>query len=803
MGGMRGLTRSLRILRKNWKLTAIAVFSLSVAMALGVVSLSVSNTSILAAPAGVEPDRLVTIYSRAPGKSVDHISYPDYEYYREHNRVFTDIAAIPESMSVTRATFGGAGDSDNGPEVTVTNTLASETYFSVLELQPYLGRLFVRGDDGSKSDIAVLTYTGWRRLGSDRDIVGKKIGGTTIVGVAPKQFTGSMFGINGDMIKPLTTYDTQAPRDRRAQVLLARLKPGVTREQAQVEMTLLSQQLAAAYPKEDKDRTTVVVRATLLPPDAIQTADLMIAILLILTLLVVLIACANVANLLLALAVGRRQEATIKLALGSSRYRLIGEFLKESTIICLASGALGYVLAAIVILRYATISVALPGFGEYSTSLKLHLGFPVIAATIALMLITIIATGLPAALYASSPNLSQVLSGEIVVGGTRKAVRRSALVIVQIAVCTVVLVGMGLCYRSLYNLRHVDPGFSARNLISEGLYPGDANYSEVRGKALYANARRTIAALPGVQSVALASDLPLFGNDTAIPVRLPGDTKPISAMRSIVDQDYFSTLGIPVLSGRVFSVSDTAPSPDVLVINHKLAETLWPGQNAVGKEVLTGDPSKNAVVIGVVGDGKYASLDEAPQPFMYYAATQHYEPTMIVIARTAGDPRLWIAQLTHAVKEMGFEATLRPVTITDIEEFSLFFERLAAASVASLSALGLLLAIVGLFGAISYSVSERKKELGIRVALGARPWQLLKMIFRQTLLVAGAGTAVGIVLGVVATILLRSQFFGIGAVELSVLIPVAVAMLAVSLGVAYVSARPWIKVDPMEAVRHS
>lgn len=239
------------------------------------------------------------------------------------------------------------------------------------------------------------------------------------------------------------------------------------------------------------------------------------------------------------------------------------------------------------------------------------------------------------------------------------------------------------------------------------------------------------------------------------------------------------------------------------MINRKLAQTLWPGRDAVGREVLTGDPPRSAMVIGVVGDGKYGGLDEQPTPFMYYATTQHYEPSIVVIARTAGDPRLWSTQLFQGVQKLGFHAALRPITFADTENLSLLSERLIAGCVAVLSAIGLLLAIVGLFGAISYSVSERKKELGIRIALGAQPWQLLKMIFRQTLFVAGAGTAAGIILGVVATILLRSQFFGIGAVELSVLLPVAAAMLAISLGVAYVSARPWIKVDPMEAVRHS
>lgn len=561
MGGMRGLARSLRILRKNWKLTAIAIFSLSIAMALGVVSLSVSNTSLLVPPAGVAPDRLVNVYSSVPGKAVDHISYADYLYYRDNNHVFTDLAAIPEDISVGRTTFGAPDKLGSETEVTATNTAASENYFSVLGLQPYLGRLLQRGDDGSNSDITVVTYSGWQRLGSDPKIVGKKIGGTTIIGVAPKAFTGSLFGINGDLVKPLGRNDTQGPRKRRDLILIGRLKPGITRDQAQADMTVLSQQLAAAYPKEDKDRIAVVTRATLLPPDAVSATELLVAILLLLTLLVILIACANVANLLLALAVGRRQEATIKLAMGSSRLRLIREFLREGAIICITSCALGYVIAESAILRYSKISVAVPGLGDYSISLRLHLGLTVITATVGLMFVAILATGFPAALYASSPNLAQVLSGEIVVGGTRKAVRRNALVILQVAVCTLVLVGMGLCERSLYNLRHVNMGFSARQLVMEPLFPSDENYSEAQGKALYENVRRAVSALPGVESVTLSSEAPLLDDDSPVPVRLPGGAKPMSVMRNVVDWNYFSTLGIPLLSGRVFTAADTGLRP--------------------------------------------------------------------------------------------------------------------------------------------------------------------------------------------------------------------------------------------------
>lgn len=799
---MRPLLRSLRILRKNWKLTAIAIFSLSIAMALAVISLSVSNTSLLVPPAGVAPDRLVTIYARTPESSVDHFSYPDYEYYRDNNRVFADVAAIPEGITAIRTTLSGADDA-SAQEVIAFSDATTANYFAVLGLRPLLGRFFSTPDYSSKASVCVLTYSYWTRLGSDPNIVGKELGGTTIIGVAPKQFTGSLFGLNADMVTLVTSAIARHTRDYRDLIFLARLKPGVSRSQAQAEMTLLSAQLAAAYPKEDKNRSAVVTRATLLPPDAIRTTELLVAILLILVLLVLLIACANVSNLLLALAVGRRQEATIKIALGSSRGRLIREFLRESTVICVVSGALGFVLAEAVILRYSTINVDVPGLGPYSVGLKLHLGLAVISATMALMLMAIFTTGLPAALYASSTNLSQILSGEIVVGGAGKALRRKILMVAQVAVCTLVLVGMGLCERSLYNLRSVDPGFAARNLVVEALYPGDLNYTEAQGKALYTKVRQSVSNLPGVQSVTLALNVPFFGNDSPSPVKFPNGVQQASAMSNIVDADYFATFGIPIVAGRAFGADDTSRDTDALIVNHKLAETLWPGREALGRELLTGDPPRKAVVVGVVADSKYDDLTEQPQPFIYYAASQHYQAAMNLVARTSGDPRLWIEAVSKSVAGVSFDAVLRPVTFQNIEDLSILPQRIVAGCVAGLSGLGLLLAIVGLFGAISYSVSERRKDLGIRVALGARPAHLLKMIFRETLIVTGTGTAIGIALGIATTLLLRSEFFGIDAVELSVLVPVAAAMLSVSLAVAYLSARPWIKVDAMEAIRHT
>lgn len=792
--------RSVGTFGRYWKLTAISAFSLTVAMALGVIGLSVSNTILVLPPAAPAPERLVMIYSRAPGTAIDPISYPDFVYFRDHNHVFTDVAAAPNSIGL----YDDLGF--EGRNVKVVTRPVSENYFAAMGIRPYLGRLFSRGDDESSTRLAVMTWSCWRRLGSDLNIVGKVLAGYTIVGVTPKEFTGSFYGINGDLLTTLREVDSdtawRTQRGARRLFLTARLKPGITRRQAQAEMAILSGQLASAYPKEDKDRTSLLTRATLLPPDTIPTAELMSAILMTLVLLVLLIACANVANLLLAIAVGRRQEAAIKLALGAPRGRLIREFLKESSILCVISGALGYALAAFAIARYSDFTIAVPLFGAYSFGLNLRLDATVAAFAIVLMLIASIVTGLAPALYASSPGLAQVLSGEIAVGGTRKSVRRNALVIIQVAICTLVLVGMGLCQRNLYNLRHVDTGFAARNLLSATVYLQDEGYSETRGKQLYETLRRAVSTLPGVESVSLADNLPLLGA-TPVPVQIPDSVKTIPIGHAVVDSDYFATFGIRLLAGHAFSAADRQGSPEVVVINHKMADMFWPGKDPLGRTVMAGDPVRKFTVVGVAADGKYVDLDEPAQPFMYYALGQHYAGQINVIGRTKGDPRIWIQPFAQALSGLGLKIMIEPVTLQGWMNLALLGERITAGSVAILSALGLLLAIIGLFGAISYSVSERKKELGIRVALGARPLHLLRMVLRQTMIVAGAGVVIGILLGVAGTIVFRSKLYGIGAIEWTVLLPVGAAMLALSVVVAWLSARPWITIDPMEAVRHA
>ena len=791
--------RSARVLRRHWKLAAISAFSLSIAMALGVVALSVTNTILVLPPAAPAPDRLLMIHARSPGDKIDQISYPDYQYYRRNNHVFTDVAAAPNSIGVYDDFHFG------GREVKVVTRPVSENYFAVMGIRPLLGRFFAPGEDQTKAHLAVMTYRCWKRIGSDPHIVGKVLAGNTIIGVTPEGFTGAFYGVNGDLFTTLGLFDT-APwlTDRMARrlILTARLKPGVNRSQAQAEMAALAGQLASAYPKEDQDRTAVITRATLLPPDAIPTAKLMSAILLLLVLLVLLIACANVANLLLAVAVGRRQEAGIKLALGASRGRLIREFLTESTLLCAIGGLTGYAIAAAVIARYSDLTVEFPMLGAYSFGLHLRLDAMVVSFAVILLVIASLATGLAPALYASSPALAQMLGGELVVGGTRKNARRTALVIVQVAVCTLVLIGMGLCQRNLYNLRHTDLGFSARNLVANTVYLEGEGYAGERGKQFQETLRRTVAAIPGVESVSLSRDLPLLGA-SQVPVQFSDGTKKVSIAHTVVDTAYFTTFGIRILAGRGFSSADRDGTPLVAIVNHKMAEMFWPGKDPVGQLILADEPSRKFMVVGVAADSKYLDLDETARPFLYFALNQHYLGAVTVVARTAGDPRQWVEPFAQALRGLGLKILISPATLNGWIDLTLFTGRVTAAVVTALSALALLLAVIGLFGAISYAVSERRKELGIRVAVGARPGQLLAMVLRQTLWIAGAGVLLGILLGVAGTIVFRAQLYGVAAVEWTVLLPVGVAMLAIALLVAFLSARRWVTISPMDAVRHA
>jgi putative ABC transport system permease protein len=460
------------------------------------------------------------------------------------------------------------------------------------------------------------------------------------------------------------------------------------------------------------------------------------------------------------------------------------------------------VIARAAIARFSTRSVVLPMMGVFSFGIHPRLDAAVLAFALFLVLVATFAAGLPPALYASSPRLAEILSSEMVASGRRGRLRGNILVIVQVAVCTLVLAGLGLCERSLYNLRHVDLGFSARNLIAQTVYIEAEGYNETRGKQLDETLRRTAAAIPGVESVTLVSNLPLLGA-AQIPVQLPDGAKTISVAHNMVDANYFATFRMPILRGRAFDSDDREDSPVVAIVNQKMADLFWPGQDPIGKVLSAGNPVQKVQVVGVASNGKYLDLDEAPQPFLYYPLSQHYLGFTNVAVRTKGDPRRWSALLTQALRNLGLKILFQPATLDDWMSFTLFRQRLATGSFSILSALAMLLAAMGLFAAVSHSVGGRKKELAIRVALGAAPRQLLSMVLRETLSVVVIGVSLGILIAVGATVVFRSQLYGVSPVEWTSLLPAAGTMLLASLIIAGLSARPWIRTEPMQGVRHA
>lgn len=800
----------LRMLVKNWKPASIAAFSLAVAMALSVAGLSVFNGTMLRPPVASAPERLLTIHTAAPGRDSYNISYPDYEYYRDNNHSFSGVAAVPEQISLVPMTVGGAGE-------TGLVESSSDNYFEVMGIRPFLGRLFTSGDDEKKVPEAVLTYSAWKRWGADPKIVGKTLvlsrqhTPLAIVGVAPKNFTGLFFGFSADVITTLATNNPQALTQHNLWLFLtARLKSGVTRESASAEMRTLSGQLAAAYPKEDKNRVAVVTPATALSfdRDARSTAELISAVLIGIALMVLLIACANVANLLLGLATGRKQEMLVRSALGASRGRLIRQLLTESAILCAFGGVAGFLTASVALAQFSQFILLMPLLGTFHFAVNLRTNGTVLLMTLALIFIASVATGLTPAIYASSTNVAGALSGEAVVGGTRKSYVRNALVMIQVAICTLVMVGVGLCVRSLKNLKDVNFGFSARNLTSVMIDLQSNGVSEAQWPNSYRQLKQAALQLAGVESCALAVELPLVDSDWSTDgIRVEGANDAAHWAQipaNFVDGDYFTTLGIPLLHGRAFNSLDTKNAPEVVVINHNMAETYWHGADAIGKQLRVQDGNRNrsVTVVGVVADSKYNTLDETVHPVIYYALSQHYGQALLLTIRTKTAPRFWVQPLSRMVRNLGLQLVGPPFTWNDVMYFSLFIPIVTLRVVSALGALALILAVLGLYGAVFYSVNERKREIGIRVALGAQPFHLLRLFLRQTAIISGLGASIGLLLGVAATILFRTQFYRISPVEVQVLIPVAVAMVLLSMGIAYAAARPWIKVSPMEAVRH-
>ncbi len=738
-------------------------------------------------------------------------SYPDYVYYRDHNRVFTDLSAYgsdPERVSWTAP----------GQTELIEGQLVSGNFFSALGVRPALGRWFLPDEDQvpGKDPVVVLNHDFWQqRLGADPNVLGRILiinaHSFAVVGVAPADFRGVETGFAPDFWVPIMMQreivpadDLLADRTGYWLFVVGRLKPRVPPGQAQADLSVLARQLAQAFPKTNKGWDAAVMPIVGIPPEFRQLAVPFSALLMAVVGLVLLIACANAANLFLAKASRRSREMAIRSALGASRGRIIRQILTESTLLSLAAGILALGLAASAGPLLLRLKPPMLSF----IKIDLPPDWRVLVFTFVASLLAGFAFGVGPALRSAKVDVVSRLKDETS-GGDGKGRLRNLLVTAQIAICTVLLIGAGLCLRSLMNAQSVDPGFQVNNRLMVSLDLQILGYSESRGEAFYGQLIDRVKALPGVRSASIADHLPLGfeRTDTAVaingyqpPPGLPGI--PVSLMN--VGPGYFHTMGTPLLRGREFSTRDNNTSPGVVIINEAMARRYWAGRDPIGQQVtLPFGKRQTLEIVGVVATGKYRDLREDPQPFMYRPFLQAYDARATLVVQTAGDPKPAVAVVEREIHTLDVNLpVLDAETMTQYMSIPLFAAHVTGTLLGAFGLLALLLALVGLSGVVAYLVSQRTREIGVHLALGASRNDVLKLVVRQGVRLSLIGMAIGLAGAFVASRVLSSLLYGIRPTDPITFICVSLVLAAVTLIASYLPARRAIAIDPMVALRY-
>jgi putative ABC transport system permease protein len=820
---MRTLLQDLRYgFRMLWKspgFTIIAVVTL--ALGIGINSAIFSGVSaFILRPMPVEkPAELVRTFevSLSDGEFND-FSYPDYVDYRDQSNVFDGLLAhtlVPAALS------------EKDQNDIIYGELVSGNYFDVLRVRPIFGRGFLPEEDKTPGShpVVVLSYNLWqRRFAADPNLVGKTVhlNGQqfTVVGITPESFKGTKWALSMDFWVP-AMMQAQIDQgsfyiDRRNAHnfdLIGRLKPNVTPAQAGVALTTIAERLAQTYP----DVRGKNIGVTVLPEtsgrfeEAAGTVALSSGLAMMAVGLILLIACANVANLLLARSLARRREIGIRLALGASRFRLIRQLLTESVMLSVIGGLLGMLLAYWATDLMWSFVPALPYnfVPELFTPDTRVLGF-----TIILSLATGIIFGLAPALQASNPDVLPVLKGETPVSkvSTRRFTLRNLLVVSQVALSLIVLVCAGLFVKSARNAQSIDPGFKIDNVLVLSMNPGLLGYTEAQGNAFYHQLIERVETLPGVQVASVATLLPLgdssHGTGPVIPegqpLPPPGEDGGY-VLNNTVGPKHFATLQIPLLAGRDFEERDNEHAPKVVIINETLARRLWPGENPIGKRLTVGRKENRPLweVIGVAKDGKYRTLGESPKPYMYFPLPQDYEPGMTLLIRTTNDPKSLTSAVRQEVKAL--DARLPVTGVMTLQEhmgYALMWTRMGAKLSTTFGLLALLLAATGLYSVMAYAVSQRTREIGIRMALGAQRSDVLRLVAGQGMILALTGVVIGLPLAFVLTRVMAGLLYGVSAGDPLIFFVVPVLLGAVALLACLIPARKATKVDPMTALRY-
>ncbi len=807
---LQDLRYGFRTLVNSPAFTVVAALSLGLGIGANTAIFSLVNAALLKPLPVREPDRLASVFltdQRNPGNLP--LSDLNYQDLRDQNQVFTEMAAF---------TFAQLNYSTGSESEQITAQVVSGNYFSLLGAEPGLGRGFNREEDTSMVPVAVISYGFWdRRLGKDPNIVAKTLTLNrtpfTVVGVAPRGFTGTLLGGGPDVWVPMAMHDIVQPnfdwyKTRRGLFLFAfgRLKPGVTVDQATANLRTVFAQLEQAYPVDNKGRSAGAVSlldARLNPdgqggPVVVQIA----AILMVVVGIVLLIACANIANLLLARASRRRKEIAIRLALGASRGRLVRQLLAESLLLAILGGGLGILIAYWTTGALSGTNLPLP----IPVDDTLAVDGRVLAFTAALALVTGVLFGLAPAIQASHPDVVPVLKNETVPAGTGRHGLRQALVVAQIALSLISLVAAGLFVRSLRDAQRIDPGFETEGVLVMTFNLGREGYTPERGQLFYQQVAERAATLPGVQGAAVAQNPPLAGGFLRSIFPEGQDTtsqERVLVQVNSVSPGYFQAIGTPLLRGRDFTTTDTTGAPSVVVINEVMAQRFWPGQDAIGKRFKFFGDQDFTTVVGIARDAKYNGVAEEPIPFIYQALRQNYTPAATLHVRATGVAAALATHVRQMVKEI--DPTLSVFNIRTLEEQvsqSLQPVRFNVIMLTTFGGVALLLASIGLYGVANYSVTQRTREIGVRMALGAQPGSVLRLVLGHGLLLIAAGLGLGLVLALVATSFVPpALLLNVNPRDPMTFATTSLLLAAVALLATYLPARRATRIDPLIALR--
>ncbi|MCG3161863.1 MAG: hypothetical protein JMDDDDMK_03078 [Acidobacteria bacterium] len=800
-----------RMLLKKPGFTLIAIITLALGIGANTAIFSLVNTVLLRPLPVAQPDQLVSLNSVSlDGKrNFPTFSIPNYLDLRDRNDVLTGLAAYrlaPVSLS------------NQGVNTRLWGLVVSGNYFETLGLSPAAGRLFTMEDDKAPGahPVAVLSHDCWqRRFGGAANIVGQTalVNGReyTIIGVTPAGFHGVEIAFQAEMWFPLAMSGQIEPgrdyfkaRDTFNFFVLGRRKPGVTTAQAEAALKNIAAQLAREYPKEN-DGLTI----TLSPPGLFgaffRGSVLGFAGVLMLAVgLVLLLACANLANLLLARATERRKEIAIRLALGASRLRLLRQLLTESVMLSLLGGAFGLLLAYW--LMDAVVAFKPPM--EIPLTLDLQLDYRVLSFTLVASTLAGALFGLAPALQTTKPDLVPALKDEAGAGGYRRSWLRSGLVVLQMTLSLVLLVCAGLVLRGLQNAQRINPGLIAQHALKLSFDLNLQGYDESRTQQFKKQLLERVRALPNVQAAGLTTFLPLSLNINNEEIQIEGQPEQRGGNAPMVmagscSPGLLTALGTQLLEGRDFTEADAASGQRVAIVNEAFARRFWPGQSAIGKRFsLDGLQGPWIEVAGVMQDGRYFSLSEKHEPFFYRNLRPQTGDFLTLIVRAQGDPETALAALRREFQQL--DATL-PVygaaTLTEHLSVALFPARIAATLLGSFGLLALLLAAIGIFGVMSYTVSQRTREIGIRLALGATSAQIIRLIVRQGLSLTIVGIAFGLAAAIAGTRLLNALLYGVSATDVRTFIGVTLLLAAVAFAACWIPARRAAKVDPMIALR--